>query len=64
MSDRITPYDEGGSVKDRIDEIVQLDAKVHIEMMDEESAWMRIGNEVFWIRADNGKLIIRHDETR
>jgi hypothetical protein len=59
-ADRITPYKEGGNVEQRIDEIVALDAKIHIEMMSGQSAWMRIGNDIFWIEARKNSLFIRY----
>lgn len=40
--DRITPYKDVGDIADRIDEIVSLNGNVHIEMMSNGSAWMRI----------------------
>lgn len=65
MSERITPYKDGGRVDERIDEIVLHNLNsVHIEMMDGGTAWMRLGNEVFWINAIKGKLVIRWSETR
>lgn len=63
MSDRITPYRPGGDIKERIDEIV-VGRDVHIEMMDGQSAWMRIGDEIFWIRIKKQSLYIYHGETR
>lgn len=60
--DRITPY-EGGDIKTRIDEIVRSDVEsVFIEMMDERTAWMRIGTEVFWIKATRDGLVIKFSE--
>jgi hypothetical protein len=38
MSDRITPYAEGGSIKERIDEIRLTGVDVHLEMLDEDAA--------------------------
>lgn len=64
MDDRITPYKDGGRIDERIDEIVVSIADVHIEMMGNDSAWMRIGDEVFWVHAKKNKLVIRHGETR
>lgn len=61
--DRITPYKDGGSTEERIDEIVALKGSVHIEMMDNGSAWMRIGRDIFWIDARKNTLTIRHSET-
>lgn len=62
-NNRITPYNDKCTIAERIDEIV-VGPLVHIEMMDGQSAWMRIGDEVFWIHAKKDKLIIRHSETR
>jgi hypothetical protein len=65
MTDRITPYKDGGSIQDRIDEIVATapPAGVHFEMMDNGRAWIRIGREIFWIEAKGRKLVCWHSET-
>lgn len=64
MTDRITPYKEGGSIEDRIDEIVQLGGRVHFEMMDNGDGWLRIGDEVFWVSAKKNTLRVWWSETR
>lgn len=65
MADRITPYLDGGSIEDRIDEIVvTAPSDIHLEMMDKGLAWMRVGDDVFWIEAKKGgQLYVRkgHD---
>jgi hypothetical protein len=67
MADRITHRDEGrpAELDEFIDEIVvtQPDS-VHVEMMSEHSAWMRIGEHVFWLMALKGELYIRYSERR
>ena len=42
MTDRITPYKEGGSIRERIDEIAAENASVHFEMMDFDCAFLCI----------------------
>ena len=63
MEDRTTPY-KVGSTKQRIDEIVISDPKdLHLEMMSDAVAWMRVGDRVFWIEAKQGRqLYIREGE--
>lgn len=63
MSDRITPYKAGGDIEKRIDEICMTARDVHVEMMNRNDAWMRIGEDVFWIHATPEKgLVIRWHE--
>jgi hypothetical protein len=49
MSDRITPYEEGGDIKERIDEIVASGVDVHFEMTGPETACLWIGGDAFLI---------------
>ncbi len=60
MADRITPYNVG-SIHERIDEIVVTKPhSIHLEMMDKGVAWMRVGDDVFWIEAKKGgQLYVR-----
>ena len=65
---RITHRDTGApaEIDDLIDEAVvtHLPDGAHVEMMSDEAAWMRLGEEVFWIWAKKGKLFIRYSEHR
>ena len=60
--ERVTPYRSGSknhTVEERIDEIVLSD-DIHIEMMDNSSDHMNIGNRGFYIGAEkNGRLVIK-----
>lgn len=58
MADRITPYEDGIKIEDRIDEIVLTGSDVHIEMLDERHACMWIGERMFTIYVDKGELVI------
>jgi hypothetical protein len=58
LPDRITPYKDGGSIEERIDEIVATSKDFHLEMMDEQVAWMRVGEAVFTIHVKKSKLVI------
>lgn len=58
MTDRITPYEEGGDIEDRIDEIVLAGVDVHIEMLDKHIACMCLGERMFTIYASRKKLYI------
>ncbi len=63
MTDRITPYDEGGNIAERIDEIVMAGADVHLEMLSDGVFWLNISKgdkvHVFTGFAQGGKLTIR-----
>lgn len=61
--DRITPYREGGSIEERIDEIVQTGADVHFEMMGEDTATLWIGDRLFNVFAEKGKLVVCASES-
>lgn len=54
--ERIEPYEEGGDIKDRIDEIVASGVDVHLEMVEEDAAWMQIGESRFLIFVSKGNL--------
>jgi hypothetical protein len=56
MADRITPYSDGGSIEDRIDEIVQTGVDVHFEALDESIAMLIVGRYHFRVEARKGKL--------
>lgn len=68
MSDRITRLHGGqpAAFDDEIDEIVATGADVHLEMMSERSAWLRVGRDIFWIfaaRPRSGLLLsVRYTE--
>lgn len=62
MTPRITPYTAGGSVAERIDEIlIEQPSVVHIEMLRASSAFAQLGEQRFWIEARRGDLIIRKE---
>lgn len=68
MSDRITPYKEGGKVEERIDEVVMRGADVHFEMMNGHTAFLSLTDKKgvyhgFWFRAHKSKLILELTET-
>jgi hypothetical protein len=68
VADRITPYKEGGSVEDRIDEIVMHGADIHFEMMDNSGAYVGITDKKgtyhrFWFGAVKSKLVLALRET-
>lgn len=58
MADRVTPWDDNCTVSDRIDEIVATSANVHIEMLDEQNAFMQIGGDRFAAFVKKGRLYI------
>lgn len=61
MPDRITPYEPGGSVEDRIDEVVRTGVDVHIEMLSGSLAWVQIGKEILFFQAQRGqRLVLRY----
>lgn len=64
MGERITPYRNGMSVEERIDEIVARGVNVHFEMMDGGLAFLMVGGDAFWLRAKKGKLIASWHEYR
>jgi hypothetical protein len=63
MTPRITPYTAGGSIAERIDEIlIEQPSVVHIEHMSGVAAYMLIGERRFWIEArSSGQLVIREE---
>ena len=62
MTDRITPYREGGSIRERIDEIVAENASVHFEMMDSKRAFMSVTSNgierQYCLVSEGGELIM------
>lgn len=58
MADRITPYEVGGKIEDRIDEIVLTGVDAHVEMLDKHIACMWLGDRMFTIYASRKKLYI------
>lgn len=66
MPDRITTYRGGKPAKqnDRLDEIVATGTDVHLEMLHENFAYLRVGSDVFQIfgvkRGRRRHLIVRY----
>lgn len=63
MTPRITPYTAGGSIAERIDEIlIEQPSVVHIELMSASSAFAQLGEHRIWIEARRGQqLVIRKE---
>lgn len=62
MEDRITPYEAGGKVTDRIDEIfIEHPRAVHIEAMSSVRSFLLIGEQRFWIEVQGKDLVIRKE---
>ena len=66
MTDRITPYKEGGSIRERIDEIVAENASVHFEMMCDDAAFMTITSgsveRRFWLGVKGQAIVLNQYE--
>lgn len=63
--ERVTPYEEGMAIEERIDEIVVMEPdSFHLEMMNETSAWMRVGTRCFNVGVRDGKLVVSFFEDR
>jgi hypothetical protein len=56
MAERITPFVDGGSIGERIDEIVLSNVDVHFEALGEDFAMLVIGTRHFCVEARRGKL--------
>ena len=52
MAERTTFNND--SEPDVIDEIVRDATSLHIEQMDKSCYWMRVGEQIFWIKAHKG----------
>lgn len=67
MTDRITPYEEGGNVSHRIDEIVMTGVDVHLEMLAESYAYLSItkggATRNFAVFTEKGQLVVRMQDT-
>lgn len=57
MTNRIKPFLPGGDITKRIDEIV-LTGATHLEMLDDETACLWIGNYMFSISAGKRRQLI------
>lgn len=72
MADRVTHYRYGRAarVDERVDEIVATGANVHLEMLSEDSAYLRVGGQRFALYAtkQNGRrqlvVRLREEETK
>ena len=58
----ITPYDDGGTIENRIGEIVAKVVDVHFQMLAEDSAFMAVGPDTFRLFVRNGELICQYRE--